>query len=258
MSMVKSSKTFICSSPRPWAPLRLFCFPYAGGTSAVFREWARALPATIEVVAAELPGHGHRIAEPLMNQLNPVINEIADSILPFLDRDYAFFGHSMGATLAYELSHRLRNDRGTQPCHLFVAGRNAPHVPSRKAPTYALSDADFVDELRRLNGTPTEVLANPDMLDFVMPLLRADFQLIQTYKYSPRPPLDCPVSAFTGEEDPDVLLEDVRPWSQHTSGNFSMTVMAGDHFFLDNRRDELLRHITTGLGDSVPSTLLQA
>jgi len=244
---IKGSKSFVCAHPSPPASLRLFCFPYAGGSSAVFREWGKAMPREVEVLAAELPGRGHRIKESLVHRMAPLVEGLATAILPFLDKKFAFFGHSMGATLAFELSQLLSTEVGLQPAFLFVSGRNAPHVPMRKPLTYDLPDKEFIAELCRLNGTPREVLEHPELLSFVLPVLRADFELIQTYKFSSKAPLTCPIIAFAGSKDPDVLPEDVEPWSEHTHGRFTMTIMPGDHFYLDSLPAQLLQHIRTGL-----------
>jgi medium-chain acyl-[acyl-carrier-protein] hydrolase len=247
ISAQKVTKCFVPVPANPAASVRLFCFPYAGGSSSAFREWGKILSPQVEVLTAELPGHGYRVTEPLFNQLEPLVKNLAHAILPHLDRQFAFFGHSMGATLAYELSLLLREERGLEPEILFVSARNAPHVPNHKPPTYALPEKEFIDELRRLNGTPREVLEHPELLSFVLPMLRADFELIQTYKYSPRPPLTCPMRAFVGSKDPEVQARNVESWKEHTTGSFRMSVMFGDHFYLESERGHLLRLIGTEL-----------
>lgn len=240
-------KSFISAQASPAASVRLFCFPYAGGSSAVFRDWGRILAPEIEVLAAELPGRGQRISEPPLSQMVPLVENLAKAILPYLDREFAFFGHSMGATLAFELSQALRKEFHIEPRCLFVSGRNAPHVPVRRPPTYNLPEDEFIAELCRLNGTPREVLEHPELLSFVLPTLRADFELIQTYRYTSKPPLTCPIRAFVGSEDPDVLLQDVEPWGTYTSGSFNSTVVPGDHFYLDRRQILLLQQIRVEL-----------
>lgn len=243
----KVSRHFVSTYASPAASIRLFCFSYAGGNASAFREWGKTLSPQIEVLAAELPGHGSRATEPRFKLMEPLVKSLAHEILPHLDRPFVFFGHSMGAVVAFELSRRLRSDRGLEPEHLFVSGRIAPHVADRKPLTYDLPENEFVDELRRLNGTPREVLEHPELLGYVLPLLRADFELIQTYRYSPGPPLTCPVSAFVGREDPDVPPQDVELWKEHTCGAFRMSVMPGDHFYLENHRAQLLQKIRTEL-----------
>jgi medium-chain acyl-[acyl-carrier-protein] hydrolase len=248
ISAEKVSRSFVSTYASPAASIRLFCFPYAGGSASAFREWGKSLFPQIEVLAAELPGHGYRITEPRFKRMEPLVRNLAQEILPHLDRQFVFFGHSMGAAVAFELSLRLRAERGLEPEHLFVSGRTAPHVPDRKPPTYALPEKEFVDELRRLNGTPREVLEHPELLGFVLPMLRADFELIQTYRYSSGPPLRCPMSAFVGSEDPDVSPQNVELWKEHTCGSFRMSVMLGDHFYLESQRTQVLRQIRTDLG----------
>jgi medium-chain acyl-[acyl-carrier-protein] hydrolase len=226
---------------------RLFCFPYAGGGASVYRDWHRILPASIGVYAAQPPGRGDRVAEPLFLDLPALIEPLTEAIKSYLDKPFAFFGHSMGALIAFELARKLRAEYDVEPAHLFVSGRRAPQVANSDPVTYNLDDAEFIEELRRLNGTPKVMLDNPELMELMGPTLRADFQVCQTYIYTDSPPLDCPITVFGGLQDEDVTLEYLQPWRDHTNGAFELRLLPGDHFFLHSSEAILLRIIAEGL-----------
>jgi medium-chain acyl-[acyl-carrier-protein] hydrolase len=160
---------FTCSHPNTQASLRLFCFPYAGGRATLFRNWASLLPSTVEVCAIELPGRGIRLKEPKFTRLAPLVQAIAQVILPYLDRPFAFFGHSMGSLIGFELARLLDNQYQQAPACLFVSGRCAPQVQQSNPPIHNLPEVDFLEALRRLNGTPTEILNNIELMQMLVP-----------------------------------------------------------------------------------------
>lgn len=233
--------------PNPRAALRLFCFPYAGGAANIFHSWASALPSSVEVCPVQLPGRGNRLLEPAFTGLEPLVETAARELLPFFDKPFAFFGHSMGAIISFELAQRLRLEHRSEPVHLFVSGRRAPQVPEAETPTYNLPEKDFLDELRRLKGTPPEVFEHEELMQLMLPLLRADFELIQTYKYSTRPPLDRPINAFGGLEDTEVSHESIEAWREMTTGAFKLRMLPGDHFFLNSARPLFLQTLARDL-----------
>lgn len=238
MSMSEALRWFSIPQPNPRARVRLFCFPYAGGDAQIYRNWPRQLPSA-EVCAARLPGRGARIQEAAFRDLRSMVEAIA-SVAPYLDRPFAFFGHSMGALVAFELA-RLLHGRGLPgPAHLFVSGRRAPQLPADWPITYDLPDAEFVEYLRSLNGTPAEVLDHPELLELMLPLLRADFCVAETYDYRPGPALDCPITAFGGAGDAEVSRAEVEAWAAQTSASFLARIMPGDHFFLNNPQTRAL------------------
>src|SRR5215510_10563903 len=172
--VVKSCVIYPKSNPQ--SRMRLFCFPYAGGTAAVFRNWPRYLSSEIEVCAIQYPGRGSRLAEPLRDDVVDVMNAVYSDLQPFLKKPFAFFGHSMGAMVSYEFARRLQREGQSEPLQLFVSGCVAPHERMFKEPTYHLPQPEFIAELRRLQGTPAEVLDNADLMQLMMPMIRADFK----------------------------------------------------------------------------------
>lgn len=227
----------------PRAVLRLFCFPYGGGAARAYRPWTQTLPPEIDICAIQLPGRGNRLREPPLTKMSMAVELVGKEIASLLNRPYAFFGHSMGAILGFEVARLLRRGGHQGPTHLFVSGHKAPQIPKTEPFTYNLPDAEFIQELQRLNGTPTEVLEYPDMMQIMLPLLRADFESIQTYTYRHEPPLDCPITALGGLLDPDVSRETLEPWREQTTAAFNLQMFPGDHFFLHQEQARVLRTI---------------
>ena len=218
----------------PDARLRLFCFPYAGGSATVFRNWHTKLPTDLEIIAIELPGRGSRIKETPYERLNPLVEAAAQAIIPHLTKPYVFFGHSMGALLSFEMARYLRRHHPhvPAPSHLFVSGRAAPQCVTERLQVHTLAEPDLLREIRRLNGTPAEILAEPELMALVLPLLRADFAVYDTYVYEHDEPLACPISAYAGLQDRDMTRAHVKAWGEQTSGAFRISMFPGDHFFI--------------------------
>jgi medium-chain acyl-[acyl-carrier-protein] hydrolase len=233
----------------PAAKLRLFCFPYAGGGAALFQPWAKSLPRTVEVCPVQPPGRGDRLREPAFTSLGPLVQAVAEGLLPYLNKPFAFFGHSMGTLISFELARLLRREGRAQPAHLFLSGSNAPQLPSMNRPIYNLPEPELVAELRRLNGTPQEVLEHPELMQLMLPIIRADMAVCQTYSYAAEPPLDCSVSAFGGLQDVEVPREGVRAWHSQTNSSFTMWMLEGDHFFLHRSLPQMLRIISQTLAN---------
>lgn len=229
------------------AKIRLFCFPYAGGSSLIFRTWGNALGSSVAVCPARLPGRERRLMEKPFTSAQALVEAAADAILPHLDRPFAFFGHSMGAIISFELARYLRRHNRPQPTRLFISGRSAPQLGVKESATYSLPDAEFAEELLRLNGTPREVLEHPELMQLMLPLLRADFEVCQTYQYLPEPPLDCPITAFGGLNDQDVSGEMVGAWREQTSRPFNLWMLPGDHFFVNSAQERILQILSRDL-----------
>lgn len=237
----------VVRKPDSRARLRLFCFPYAGGNALVFRKWADLLPKDVEVVSVQPPGRGNRIREAPFTKMMHLVQALAEVLPAYLDKPFVFFGHSMGAVIAFELARIFLKEKGIEPKHLFVSGRMAPPIPERDRLTYDLPEPEFIEDLRRLNGTPKEVLESSELLQLMMPLLRSDFELIQTYEYQEGPRLSCPITAFGGLLDKEVTREDLAAWSEQTTGSFVLRMLEGDHFFIHSSEIMLLRLIAQEL-----------
>ena len=237
----------VLPKPNPAARMRLFCLPYAGGTPLTFSDWPSALPENIEVCPIQLPGRGMRASEPPFTRLAPLIESLTHALRPFLDKPFALFGHSMGGLICFEFTRTLRRRFNLQPEALFLAGRQAPPIQDRTTARYDLPEPQFVEELRRLNGTPPEILEQPELMRLLVPLLRADFEVCQTYVYEPGPPLDCPMFVFSGLQDDEVSYEELESWRPHTTGTFSLRMLPGDHFFIRTAQSQLFEMISEEL-----------
>jgi len=179
--------------------------------------------------------------------VHTLVQELAQGLFPFLGKPFAFFGHSMGASISFELARYLRREHNLMPRHLFLSVRRAPHIPEEHAPIYNLPEPEFIVGLRDLKGTPHEALEQPDLMELLLPLLRADFELSETYTYLNGPLLDCPMSIYGGEEDDDVPREHLEAWGQLTTGGVSVKMFPGDHFFVNTAQSTLLRTLSQEL-----------
>lgn len=228
---------------KPDTRIRLFCFPYAGGGAASFRSWQDAFRSDIQVLPVQLPGRGERLPEPGFKHLPDMIQALGPALLPYFDKPFAFFGHSMGALIAMELTRWLRRTGNPMPVQLFISARRAPQLPSKELPSYDLTESEFIERLRELNGTPPEVLDHPELMRLMIPLLRADFSVCETYQYQAEPPLNCPITVFGGLGDVEVPREKLDPWREHTTASFSLHMFPGNHFFIHSAQRDVLRLI---------------
>jgi surfactin synthase thioesterase subunit/glycosyltransferase involved in cell wall biosynthesis len=218
--------------------LRLFCFPHAGGSAAAFKGWPERLFPAVAVMHLR-PARRGNMAE--------MVAALGEAIQPYLGQPFAFFGHSMGAIVAFELARLLRRRHEPLPRILLVSGARAPQFRRGHVPPPEPGEAEFVSALRRLEGTPAEVLDNPDLLRLILPALREDAAIYRHYIYAEEPPLDCPIRAYGGAQDPNVRREHLEGWEQQTTAGFGMRVFSGGHFFLQTARDEFLAALARDL-----------
>jgi medium-chain acyl-[acyl-carrier-protein] hydrolase len=229
--MAELNPWWVIPTPRPHARLRLFCFPYAGGSATVFHAFVRALPESVEAASLQLPGRAFRLREPAFTDFDALLNAVDTALTPMLNRPCALWGHSLGALVAFELARKLR-DRQAAPVHLFVSGAAAPETPRLQlAPTDLASNA-FWSAMHRLYGTPLQVLSDPALLELAVRPLKDDVQVLASYRYRATDPLPCPITAFTGRDDPTVSRTDAEAWRAHTTGDFALHEVPGPHLFL--------------------------
>ncbi|GHH24575.1 thioesterase II family protein [Streptomyces rubradiris] len=246
---------FALEEPRDEAGVRLFCLPYAGGAAAAYRTWRELAPGHVRVHPLELPGRGARWGETPVNRMPLMTELLADALAEHLERPYALFGHSMGGLIAFELARTLRARGLPQPAHLFVSGSAAPDLPRTRKPIHAAPDADVLEELRFLGGTPAELLDDPGLMELVLPALRADFALLETYRYQPQPPLTVPLTVFGGESDPLVASDQLHRWLRQSDAGPRLVVLPGEHFFLHSSVADVLGTIADALAAVGPEAL---
>lgn len=230
------------------SPPRLFCFAHAGGGPSFYRRWGAFLRPENAVRRVLLPGRESRLEEPPFRHIADLVDPLCAALEPQLDRPYALFGHSMGAVIAYEVARRVCGAGATGPRCLIVSGRKAPGLPANRPPLSALPDDELVSAVARLGGMPPEVLSEPDLISALLPALRADYELTETYKPLPGGGrLDCPVIAYLGTSDPDVEYTQMLEWQQVTTGEFTMRVFHGGHFYLKGARPDVLHAVREDL-----------
>ncbi len=239
----KKGASFVLRPRTSPAALRLFCFPYAGGGASIYRTLGMALPASIEVIPVQPPGRENRLGEKPFRRIGDLLDMLEEEIQPLLDRPFAFFGYSLGASVAFELALRLDQRHRKPPRHLMVAARQAPHQSSRRTPIATLPDPEFIAELRDLEGTPAEALDHPELMELLMPLLRADFEIVETYEARQRPAVSCTLTALGGLKDRDVTREDMEGWRGYGQEPFKLRMFPGGHFFINEDRDAVVAAI---------------
>jgi medium-chain acyl-[acyl-carrier-protein] hydrolase len=247
MTQVPSTPWIQCPRRIADPRVRLFCFPHAGGGAATFRAWGSGLPDDIEVCAIQLPGRIGRLSEPPAISLAEVTVALLEALRPFQETPFAFFGHSVGALISFELARNLKRMH-VHPVHLFVSGRAAPQLPYSRRLLNQLPASEFIEAVcQRYQGIPPEILNSPDVLELLLPALRADIAINETYQYSRARILDCPISAFGGLQDPSTSREELASWQFETTGPFRLRSFPGEHFFIHNAREALLRAIAEDL-----------
>jgi surfactin synthase thioesterase subunit len=217
--------------PSPDAPLRLLCLPHAGGSASYFFRTSRELAPVAEVLTVQYPGRQDRRAEGCIEDIAVLADHVAEAVRLWTDRPLALFGHSMGATLAFEVASRLRRS-GVPSAGLFVSGRRAPST-YRDETIHQRSDSGLIDELRALSGTNTELLSDEDFVRVILPPLRSDYRAIERYQWHPDEPLACPIFALVGDNDPRTTEAEAEAWRSHTNGVFELHVFPGGHFYLN-------------------------
>ncbi|MEV4824671.1 alpha/beta fold hydrolase [Micromonospora sp. NPDC049274] len=232
--------------PAPQAPARLVCFPHAGGSASFFFPVSKTLSPELEVLAVQYPGRQDRRHEPAAENIGELADRITEQLRPLPDKPVAFFGHSMGAVVAFEVARRLEGG-GVSPLVLFASGRRAPSAV-REESMHTAGDADFVAEIKRLSGTDTRMLGDDEVLRMILPSLRSDYRAIETYRCAPGASVRCPIDVLIGNADPHVTQTEAASWREHTTGRCDIRVYAGGHFYLNDHAvavtDRIARRIS--------------
>lgn len=234
--------------------IRLFAFAYAGGSSNIFNSWKKQLHSDIELIPVELPGHGGRMSEPLLERMGQVIESAWQDIQPYLqdNREFAFIGHSMGSMLAFEMIHKVHRETGRYPICSFFAGRVPPHI-SRDHQWGALPDDQFMEKVRTLGGLPDAVLEHEELLQLFLPILRADFRLVEDYRYDGQyPSLPLPIFVMTGEQD-HMTNKDIQGWSSYSAISCRYFTYPDGHFFINTCAEQVIRDVNNTFAEIINS-----
>jgi medium-chain acyl-[acyl-carrier-protein] hydrolase len=249
------NKWFVIPRPNPSAELRIFCFPYAGGSAVTYMDWVKHLPANIEVVIVQPPGRGPRMFESLFTNMDALITELVQLIPSMLNKPYIFYGHSLGSRVAFELMNQLKKHQLSLPIHFIASGSKGPHLLPIKKAIYQLPENEFIEELKQLSGTPTAVLENKELMDLFIPLLRADFEIADTYSYQGNEKFDCLLTVLGGEED-DITIEQLNSWKKFFNQEKQVNLLPGGHFFIDSHSEIVFKHVNQILQQSVEKLLM--
>ncbi|MFF8914670.1 thioesterase II family protein [Streptomyces sp. NPDC015032] len=232
------------------ARVRLLCLPHAGGSASFYFPLSKALSPSVDVLAVQYPGRQDRRQERCIDSIPELADALLEEVLPWSDRPLALFGHSMGATLAFELARRCEQKR-IVPLVVFVSGRRAPSR-YRSESVHLRDDDGLIAELRKLNGTGAEVFGDDELLSMVLPAIRSDYRAVETYRYIPGPRLTAPVRAYTGIDDPKVTIDEVQSWGEHTEGNFALQTYPGGHFYLNEQAPHVISSISQVISSLLP------
>lgn len=245
--------------PTPWLirqagssrQSRLFCFCYAGGSAVSFMPWQAVIDPTIEIMAVQLPGRGARMGELPYASIPALIKALAPEIAHRSDLPFAFFGHSLGGLLAFELARYCKLNYMAMPEHLFVSACNAPQHRNPPEGLHLLPDDAFIDKLRSYNGSPPEVLRHRELMEIMLPSIRSDFALVDGYRYRSTIPLTMPITVLAGTRDEHISPERIAGWSNETISTCCIRWFDGDHFFIHSHRDAVIECISAELAETL-------
>ena len=230
---------FFCNKPKPGAAMRLFCFPFSGGGASVYRTWSDAMSEEVEVCSVQLPGRESRYSEARETDIATLVENIVNAFESYQDKPFAFFGYSLGALLAFEVSRELRRKSMDTPSHLFVAAMRAPHTPSVHPPLSSLPDEEFLNKIDYYYQPQDEAWNNPDLRELFLPILKDDIALSDGYAYQDEKPLHCPIDVFAGEDDRGAPTALTQRWSEQTCNAMNYHVFKGGHFFINDSLGEI-------------------
>ncbi|MEV3934199.1 MULTISPECIES: thioesterase II family protein [unclassified Streptomyces] len=236
--------------PSENARARLVCLPHAGGSAPFYFPVSKALSPEVDVLSVQYPGRQDRRTEPCVESLPDLAEAVVDQVLPWADRPLALFGHSMGATLGFEVAVRLEQ-KGVMPLVLFASGRRAP-CRHRDESVHLRDDDGMIEELRSLNGTGAQVFGDEELMRMVLPAIRSDYKAAETYRYTDGPRLAAPVHAHTGTDDPKASVDEVGSWAEHTEGEFELHTYSGGHFYLNDHAPQVIASVSRTIASLLP------
>ena len=235
------------------ARCRLFCLPHSGSGASQFASWQKLLPPVLDICPIQLPGRENRLREAPLTQIHRIAEILAAELKPYLDRPYILYGYSTGALIAFELARQLRRQKAAPAVSLFTLARPAAHLAQTKSPLRQLPDETFLRELsRRFNGMSPVILQDRELMELLLPTLRADITALETYIYREEEPLDCPIRAFGGSFDATTTEEELRGWRRHTKRSFELSMFPGDHFFIRSNQTSVLDAIVKDIPPELP------
>ncbi len=227
------------------ARCRLFCLPHSGSGASQFAPWQRLLPAALDLCPIQLPGRENRFRDTPFYRIDRIVDSLTPALETFLDRPYILYGYSVGALIAFELARQLRRKKFAPPVALFALARSAPHVLQTNPPLRHLPDNEFLAEVgHRYGGMAPAILQNRELMELILPALRADITALETYVCREEEPLDCSIHAYGGTSDASVTQEDLGAWRLHTKSSFDLELLNGDHFFVRNHQQAILESIS--------------
>lgn len=221
----------------------LFCFPYAGGGIVAYHAWKNLLHPETALLRMQFPGRETRLREKPFISFFPLIKTLVTAILPLLDLPYVFYGHSMGALIAFEVTRMLRDMGKPLPFHLFISSFRAPHLPDPDQMICKLPEDQFIEHLKLYEGISPVIVKNTELMELYLPIIKADFSILSSYHYTQQAPLPCPITAFAGLSDPKISAEEISEWQDHTTGGYNSHFFPGGHFFINESQLEMLAHM---------------
>lgn len=239
-----------CPSPNPAASQRLICFPYAGGNASTYFQWHLWLHPDIELWIVQMPGRTNRFHETPIRDMEFLVECLRRAVRPLLDKPFSFFGHSLGSRVAFALLDKLATEQSRLPSHFFASASAAPHLTRQRTPTINFTDAEFLQMLQQLGGTPPLLLQHAELMELALPMLRADFNLAETYRYLKQQRFPVNITIFCGQDDQDVCLKDAMAWRVLFTGEDSLHLIHGNHFYVDKTPKPVIQVINEVMSSS--------
>ncbi|WDE09214.1 thioesterase [Thalassomonas viridans] len=248
------NKWLVIPKPNPNADIKLICFPYAGGSSASYLPWLSQLPTNVELIMVQLPGRGSRVFEDAFDEMEPLVKQLLKFLPAVLNKPYILFGHSLGSRIAFELALKLKEMAHHLPAHFIASGSRGPHT-ALKNKIHNLPDNEFINELKKMGGTPDTLLDNNALMELLLPAIRGDFAIAEKYSYSGKETLNCPVSVLGGKDDKGITEADLKSWGNFFASPANVHMVNGNHFFIDSNKDAVLLRLNQIIRSSLLATI---